>query len=298
MTFMLALAIAAAAADFCPWLEPSRYLVYATEDINYARSDFEGPVGAGRSIRLDRFHLGQPRNPGCLALVAGADATLSNGSVYATLEVGGSLTLNNLGVLPGPAFYGHAVNLTNSRARALKTTTGNVAFVQAGGVERFFLEESRRFGARAGQAPEGGPARLRFTARSPRLNTFEVGADTLASATQLEFVGDREATVVVNVRGRAAAIEGKHVELSGGLNAARILFNFPEAETLALGTTGVGDFGLVGLPASVLAPRARTRFENGLMTGQLIVRTLEGSNPGGQVNAGHFDGWGLCGCEP
>ena len=303
MTFILLaglLAYAAQAADaFCPLVDPAAYLVYSLGDIRYARSDFEGPVGAAGSIALERFHLGDARRPECLAAVAGRDVQLRGGTVYASnLEVGGALALRDVGRVT-VAYHGGDLRLTNSRTRGVKSVTGNVAFVQAGGVDRYFLERSRCFASRAGEPPFVEGALMRFAARPRGLTIFYVGADQLAAAGELEFAGERGSLIVVNVRGRAASVWGKHVVLRG-VGPGQVLLHFVDAETLTLGATGIGDFGLVGLPASVLAPRARVSFENGLLTGQLVAGALEGglaAKPGGQVNASYFAGWAAC-CPP
>lgn len=208
--------------------------------------------------------------------------------------------LRQLGRVRGSAFYGNTFEARDSTTRAHRLMTDTVSALRTGEADRYFRERSQCWAARTSLSPEAEDGRLRFVARTAGRTSFRVRAEDLAAANQFEFVGNASTTMIVNVSGRTATIYGKHLILSG-LNAGQILFNFYEAETLELGASGTGDFGMVGVPATILAPHAHVRFENGLLTGQLISGALSGGLervPGGQVNESYFRGWtDECGCD-
>ena len=98
---------------------------------------------------------------------------------------------------------------------------------------------------------------------------------------------DQGATVLINISGQNPRMESWNFSVNGETSVqamtseANILFNFFEAETLAIGQTQV--------PGSVLAPNAHLTLSGGGINGQTIVASAE-QRWGGQFNNFLFEG--------
>jgi len=112
----------------------------------------------------------------------------------------------------------------------------------------------------------------------PLFNVFRVSAAQLAAAKSIIPDMPAGASALIDVAGASATFTNVGIQL-GGTPAAQVLFSFCEATALTVKG--------VGIPASVLAPGAALQFDNGLIVGQVFVRSMAGF---GQVNLAPFAG--------
>ena len=75
---------------------------------------------------------------------------------------------------------------------------------------------------------------------------------------------DPNVTVVINVMGSSAYLGGSGFTVNG--NAQKVLFNFPQAQTLVLGSSSI--------TASVLAPFAAVTASGGFVDGNFIALSM------------------------
>lgn len=101
----------------------------------------------------------------------------------------------------------------------------------------------------------------------PMLNTFEVDGDDFADATSMTLVVPDGSSALVNITGTSASF-GPSVTLTG-VDARRVVYNFPDATSLEL--AGVGVHG------QVLAPLADVDLVSGSITGTLTGLNLDGT---------------------
>jgi len=113
----------------------------------------------------------------------------------------------------------------------------------------------------------------------PGDNVVELDGASLGQVWGLTIDGPEGASVVLNVADAEVAFDSLVWTYTGGASAERTLLNLHSAEVLELSG---GDHQV-----SILAPHADTIFPAGLVTGTLVVGSLEG---GGQVNHGPYDG--------
>jgi choice-of-anchor A domain-containing protein len=114
------------------------------------------------------------------------------------------------------------------------------------------------------------------------LNVIETSHDVIADAHTVALTGPADALLVVNVTGLLAEFDSITWTFQGGITRDCVALNFYEAKKVIY-------WG--GEHVSILAPRARVTFIEGLMTGNLIAGDLRGV---GQVNAGAWCGFFLC----
>lgn len=110
------------------------------------------------------------------------------------------------------------------------------------------------------------------------LNVFLVRGAELAKASYIKIEAPAQSTVLVNVDGKVAEMRSFGFDIVG-VKRERVLFNFFEAESLALSN--------IGFQGSILAPYAKVDFQNGNIDGALIVDSLVGN---GEVHLHLFEG--------
>lgn len=312
MLFLFCFSLLAHAGDL------NRFSVFTEESIQYRASDFEGPVAAGGSVSVERF-----RFAGSGGLEIGGDFSLKNGGIdHNRVSVGGQSLLQGMAWGPGRWTGGVAVLLKDGNLNGTVHTklmnialrngnlTGTVKeIVPMSAKESLELQQSleARNEARAEEmrelsagyatmsesTPEFVDGELRFRSDIP-CRAFKIEAAQLKPGRILRFLG--KGNIIVNVYGDTAEL----VDIgTRGAREGQVLWNFPEAESLLIARSGSSEPGrdgrALGIAGSVLAPLAKVYFYQGLITGSLWARALDGNHdsaeiPGGQVNLGRFAG--------
>lgn len=212
------------------------------------------------------------------AIAAGGDATLANmrigGSASAGLVVGGDLSWKQGSLGSGAVSVGGDASTKNvSLPGGTKVDAGAPA-IDFKSAQSYLEEFSRaQYGPGDAKASYDGYYWYKFgSADAKGLQVVEVDAKALGGK-GLQVAGQAGSTVIVNVLGDAASFSNMQVQLSGGIAASNVLWNFVDATTLKLSS--------VGWAGTILAPRALVTFDNGQLTGAMIAAGLKGT---GTVN--------------
>lgn len=269
-------AVAVAPASAAPVGLGQDFNVLVFEDFHATSSDVQGRLAAGGNVSLSNYSVADQlgKNPPGAAgsLVVGGDLTFTSGRVeYGDILVGGSAAGVDSSVKWGLVHDG----------LSLKSELGkNLGVDFAAEVKRLtMLSENLTDVAETGkdEVKWGG---LFFSGDgNSELQVFNITAADLAKTTWGEIAGiPADATIVINVSGTTAS-------MSGGLSNVfekyrkNVLFNFFEAETLALSN--------IGFQGSILAPFADITATSGVIWGQVVA---EGWKGGMQVNYVTFEG--------
>lgn len=295
------------------------FSVFSKIDINYARSDFEGRVGAAGSILVEDFAFVEAPLMGVLA---GKEYVHFRGTISSTpVEVGESIKLSHVGA--NSALTSTQINLDYTSvdtARATKVyVTNKPNGYPTAGVSRlrrmsereaeswslnlqsnlihtsYALDElssrCREFSGLTTQVSEG-----KLVLDGNQLGAFNV-AD-FSQVSKVEFTNAHsDKTIIINVSGKDIAFDRIEIALNG-VKPAMIIWNFYEATKMSLSYSGTGEElngRAIGIPGTVIAPLADTTFVDAVITGRLLVNNLNGNIlglSGGQVNFDrHLGNW-------
>jgi choice-of-anchor A domain-containing protein len=230
-------------------------------DASPSGADVEGILWVGGDADFDGYHVGQGNGPrySCndYGLVVGGD--LSGGVVVgasASASVYGSTSYGG---------YVSACEVTNARvvdfdavATAMSELSARLKVLPANG------STQRQAGA------------LTFSGQSETLNVFSLTAPELLDIGMMKFQVPTSSTVLVNLSGESVLWGGMGFELPNGTKACRgggtgctkIFYNLYEATSL--------DLSGLGVPGSILAPKATLNGAGGNVDGQVFVGTLLG----------------------
>lgn len=224
--------------------------------LDHRYGEIRGSTTVGGSARLEGFSV-----RGDLAI--GGAGVLSNGSVAGALGIAGSRSLSGVGVgnAGAPASFMPDFIALETDLRLASLALANAA--PTGLVEKRWGDQ------------------LFLTGSSDGLNVFDLEALDLSNLSLLRIFADADSTVLINVSGRSVPIDQSFGFDLVGIAANRVLFNFYEADELAL----------TSLKGSVLAPNARASFAQGAIDGSVVVGSLSnGTGFGGEFHAVPFTG--------
>lgn len=242
--------------------------VFAKQSISAERSDYQGPVAAGGVIALSDFHVDGD-------LTAGTRLVFDRGQVGGFVrspEVRTSHVFSSgVGPLAGNRleFTALKLDLLGARLAALSPTSRIAVGTGADGKTEF-----------------------RASARRA-LEVVDLAGDRLTAAgddrTRLVLTGDARSHLLVRVHGRSVQMRHLGFSVSGGLDPARIVLFFPEANDLEIAFSGGAqreDGETWNVPGSIVAPNAALRFAASTVTGQVFAQSIASipGLPGGQVD--------------
>ena len=285
MSILLALALSLS-AQAAPLKD---YLVFSRTTIEGKRSDFQGTTAALGAIQLENF------------LIAGDLASST------------SISLRS-GTVKGAAL---APSISLSKATARKRGKASTAgLVEANGQIDSLAQRLSSLDATA--APAWGSGLVRgeqgdvsvdglFLTSTQAVEVIGIRAEDFAAASNLVLDGSADSLLIVRIYGSNVSFANKGVFLRGNLKPANVIFYFPEATGLELGSAGGAVDPVTGvhygIPGTVIAPYAVVNFYSVLVTGQLFVGRLCNTTdlPTGQVNYGrslYIDRYyaDYCGC--
>lgn len=206
------------------------------------------------------------------------DVWISSGSVAGDIVSGGSLA-GTTGTVDGDVFLGGVDESSLSVSGILSEGVLFTPSLDLEALGDYFVALSER---RAASAPTTtanevfGELQIQVL---PGENVVEISGEELAQAWGVSIDGPAEAEVVLNVADEQVSFSSLVWSYSGGVTPATTLLNLHGADRLDL-SGGNHD-------VAILAPFADTTFPHGLVTGSLIVGSLEG---GGQVNTSIYAG--------
>lgn len=228
------------------------YNIFVSDSYRGENSDVAGRIAAGGDVRLANFSVGSG--------LAGAGGD--------TLSVGGTLTFNNGRVVYGDAVAG-ALKINKNVGFANGSARTGVAAIDFG-VEAARLSEisttlAKRDATGKTDYRYGG---LTFTGSDAALNIFTLTNAQLSQTHSFAINVPKGSVALFNVSGSSITMQNFGFALNG-VDAAHILFNFHEADSVKLTS--------IGLQGTILAPLAAVTFNNGRADGQLFARSLAGN---------------------
>ncbi|MCK9209618.1 MAG: choice-of-anchor A family protein [Ignavibacteriaceae bacterium] len=234
--------------------------LFVLESLTQPSADTEGKVAVGGDADLRNYSVGDklPPHSGDV-LVVGNHLTFISGRVYNGKALYGNFITSTTGfsaddgieqnsVIDFDAAKIHLNNLSNQLATLPQTDTVK---------------------------NEWGHVEL--VGHNNTENVFYVDGAMLSAANNFTVNVPNNSTVIVNV-------SGNNIDWMGGFNVVgttkeKVLINFFEADMVRLHG--------INVTASILAPKTVLDFPAGLVTGQVIVRSMFGA---GQFNNSLFDG--------
>lgn len=240
------------------------YNVFLFGDINQPSSDTEGKMAVGGNAYLSAYSVGDK-------------LPASNGAVD-VLIVDGNLLFISGDVWGGNVVYGNSTNLPTSTVSVRDGTVRQdnpINFASA------YIYLSNLSNTLSGYVPNGTITNewgiLTLTGTHPYLNIFNVSGSDFSSANSRIIDVPAGSGVLVN-------IDGTFINLSRGLEVKgtginNVLFNFYQASQI--------NIHAVDVTGSILAPDADVIYNSGIVTGQLIANSMNGS---GQFNYSIFTG--------
>ncbi|MDQ7030805.1 MAG: choice-of-anchor A family protein [Ardenticatenia bacterium] len=242
--------------------------VFIFGDVTQSSSDTEGRMAVGGHASLSAYSVG--------AVLPNSNGTRDD------LVVGQTLVFNGGSVDNGNIVYGTAITLTSVSVGGTVRQDTPIDFA----AEAAWLRS--RSTAWAALPPNGATtvqdwgqprAQITLTGSDEDLNIFSLAGADLARAHTLIIDAPASSTVLINVDGLNAQMDGFGFSLRGGVQRDHILFNFYQANTLTLQN--------IGVEGTILAPWADVSFPSGVIWGTLIAQSLTGA---GQSNHVPFAG--------
>ncbi len=237
------------------------YNLFVIDTLSQPSSDTEGKVAVGGYADLKNYSVGDK-----LAANSGA-----------VLVVGGHLHFLTGRVYNGKAIYGNYITSTTafSADDSIYQNSGVVDFSTA----KIYLEDLSQqlslISDNGAQTLEYGE--LALTGTDSKLNTFTVDGSKLSKINNFTINAPANSTVLVNITGDVTSWSGGFSVT--GTTRENVMLNFTNCAYLK--------FSNIEINASILAPKTRIYFPNGLVTGQVIAKCLFGS---GQINYVTFNG--------
>lgn len=236
--------------------------LFVLENLNQPSSDTEGKVAVGNNANLSAYSIGDKLAP-------------NSGDVFI---VGNDLTFTSGQVFNGNVVYGNNTNLPQYSVSISGGSLRKDNVIDFVAAKNYLQSLSTTLGGYTVNGTTtfqwGG---LTLTGLDPFLNVFSVNGSDLSSANSVTINVPNGSVVLVNINGTTVSWTGGLVV--NGTAITNVLYNFYQATNLTI--QGIDVRG------TLLAPFADLNFPAGLITGQVIVKSMSGS---GQINLSLFGG--------
>ncbi len=241
-----------------------RFNLFALGNVTQSGTDTAGRLAAAGNVTLSNYSVGQS-----LTATGGDDDVLI---------AGGALSFTGGTVSHGNVVYGGTVGLTS-----VSVPNGSArqdAPVDFAGASRALTILSSYWASLAvnGTTTVQPWKQIQLAGNSATLNVFSVHGSDLAVAVGLSIQVPAGSTALVNVDGASDKMQNFGFQLTGVANG-QVFLNFYQATSLSISG--------IGVPGTVMAPRAAISFNNGNVNGTLIGASVAG---GGQSNQYLFTG--------
>ncbi len=237
------------------------YNLFVLEDLNQPSSDTQGKMAVGRDAYLANYSVGDilPANSGDV-LVVGRNLQFTSGRVYSGNAVYGSSTNLPIGpvTIDGSLRKDNPIDFFSAKAY-LENLSTTLSGYTVNGTTTFQWSG------------------LTLTGTDPYLNVFKVSGANLSAATSVTINAPNGSVVLVNIDGSYVTWTGGHVV--NGTSIGNVLYNFYQSTNLQIRA--------IDVRGSVLAPFAALYFPSGLISGQVICKSMVGA---GQFNLSPFVG--------
>ena len=263
------------------------YNEFILGNVSYQNSDVQGKIAVGGNLTVSSTSLSDKAGAGNNVIVGG-NFTATNGSVTGNVIAGGNVNYTNPTVNGSVSAGGSVTFDPNSGGAAPTSVRYGTTFTKPSWMSAsaqqgtttvpidFNAEFNNLKNISLAQVKSSDPyglfqySQAYFNAGSGTgVKAFNVSASTLMQATGgYNISADAGATVVINVSGTSAELFNTGYNLSGGLTADHVIWNFYEATSLLFDGSVVG---------SVLAPKAAVTASYGGLNGTLIAASLAGA---------------------
>jgi choice-of-anchor A domain-containing protein len=259
------------------------YNVFVLGDLSQSNTDTEGRVAVGGTVSYSNFTVcakdicstASPQE----ALKVGGDLNATGGTIKGNVNVGGGATTTGTTIVGKVSTGGTAsINAGNQGATPTGGVTQNVAGLKTD-IDSFFATSSAYLNALSSDlASKAGTTvakdaygAITLSNLSSGLNVFNLNSSDLGGASSFSIASGTpsDATVVVNLLGNQNVSIQNFGFNYNGFSRQRVLFNLPDAVSVALTQ--------MGFQGSFLAPRATFTGNNGNIDGTLIVQSLTGT---------------------
>lgn len=239
------------------------YNVFVLDTIQSSHCDIQGKLAAGKYAELSGYSVGDqlPAGSGNVAVV-GEHLSFLVGRVYNGKAVYGKYITSTTGFSADDGIVQDSTVIDFDAATTkLRNLANQLSLLATNGTQT--LEYNH----------------LALTGTNSTLNVFHISGADLSTINDFSIDVPSGSTVVVNIDGSGMNWHGGFEVY--GTTKDKVLLNFYNATDITVSG--------IEVTASVLAPYATFNFPVGLMTGQLICKTMLGS---GQFNLCPFTGSG------
>jgi len=240
--------------------EAEGYNLFIFEDLTQPSSDTEGKVAVGGNATLSNYSVGDklPANSGDV------------------LIVGGNLLFTSGAVLHGNVVYGTATNLPIYPVSIDGTLRQDTVIDFAAAEVNLKALSSELSSYSSNGSTDNLWNNITLTGTDPLFNVFDLNGNDLSAAWGMTIDVPNGAVVLVNISGTTINWHGGLTVNGTAVN--NILYNLYEATDLTIQG--------IDIRGSVLAPSADLNFTTGVVSGQVIVKSMSGA---GQYNMGQFN---------
>lgn len=228
-------------------------IVSLAGNIGYLR-DIQGPVAASGDVEIGAFNLNYGKRDE-IALLAGGKVKLYSGTVHGTVQYGttyqgGSTVTYVDGVRPTTPTSPSLVDFGEAKDKLIGMSDALRDNYDVNG------SASKMWGT------------VTLTGNDPELNVFELSASQVANTNTYTFKVPAGSAAIITVKGANPVF--KNLGFQDAPAANRVLWNFPEATSLALES--------VAFVGSILAPKAAAKLQNGSIRGTVVVGSATRAN--------------------
>ena len=266
----------------------SNFNAFILNNMTMPNTDSEGRLAVGNSLNVSSYGIASKlSNNDDVNLVVGNELHYKNGELKGHFVIG-----ENGGPAPivDVSDYLRAKQVTDKKVSDVQDFVDNqvASFAEA---RTQLIGISQNYQSYSASQSNGtinkSGSRLTFSySGSSDFVVFSLSSSEFSQAGEIKFDVPRGKTIVINITGATINWPGDQQFFNGsGMNygddqAAKILFNFPDATTINLGNIGI--FG------SVLAPKATVNASWGQLNGTLIANNFNNTNGSMEVHFALF----------
>ncbi|MBN1301900.1 MAG: DUF11 domain-containing protein [Melioribacteraceae bacterium] len=247
------------------------YNVFVFEDLSQPSADTQGKMAVGGNAYLSAYSVGDklPASGGTVdVLIVDGDLLFVSGDIWGGNVVYGNSTnlpTSTVSIRDGSVIKGNPINFTAAYTYLSNLSNTLSSYTQNGTVDYV-------------------SGVMTLTGTHPYLNVFNVSGTDFSNANSRIIDVPAGSGALINIDGSFINVS-RGIDIKGtGIN--NILFNFYQATQLTVVA--------VDIKGSVLAPDADLYFPSGLISGQVVVKSMVGS---GQFNNNLFIGDIPCSSE-
>jgi choice-of-anchor A domain-containing protein/LPXTG-motif cell wall-anchored protein len=266
----------------------SNFNAFILNNMTMPNTDSEGRLAVGNSLNVSSYGIASKlSNNNDVNLVVGNELHYQGGELKGRFVIG-----ENSGVAPiiDVSDYLRTKQMTDKKVSDVQDFIDNqvASFAEA---KAQLIGISQSYQGYTASQPNGAinksGSRLTFSySGSSDFVVFSLPSSEFSQAGEVNFDVPRGKTIVVNITGATINWPGGQQFYQGtGMNygdsqAAKILFNFPDATTINLGNIGI--FG------SVLAPKATVNASWGQLNGTLVANNFNNTSGSMEVHFALF----------